>query len=73
MKNPPLSLVILMEEGTQIGKEEKALSSVDLVGASRDGRQLCCAISNQLLALRSCENLHRPRALWKEEFLVASS
>lgn len=40
MKNLPLSLVILMEEGAQIGKEGKALSSVDLVGASRDGRQL---------------------------------
>lgn len=64
MKNPPLSLVILMEEGAQTGKEEKALSSVDLVGASRDGRQLWRVIvSDQLLALRSYENLHQPGAL----------
>lgn len=74
MKNPPLSLVILMEEGAQIGKDEKGmLRSVDLVSASSDSRQLWCVISDQLVALHSCENLHQPGALWKEEFFLASS
>lgn len=39
--------------GHELGKEKKVLSNVDLAGASRDSRQLLCAISNQLVALHS--------------------
>lgn len=63
MKNTPLSLVILMEEGTRIGKGEKVLSSVDIADVSRDSLQLLYAISDQLVALHSYENLHHPGAL----------
>lgn len=62
-KITPVSLVILMEEGFELGKGEKALSNVGLVGTSRDSRQLLCAISDQLVGLCSYENLHHPRAL----------
>lgn len=48
--------------GARIGKGEKTLSSVDLVGASRDSRQLWCGKSDPLVDLYSCENLYQPRA-----------